>query len=409
MTTPRALEGIRVLDLGRVVAGPFASQLLADFGAEVIKIERPGPGDDGRSMNGVAVVDRAGNRIMSEGAIFVSANRGKKSITLDFNKEEGREILRQLVAVSDVLVENFSVGVMDKFGLGYEALAKVNPRLVYCSVTAYGADGPYARMPGYDPLMQAFGGLMSINGQPDGAPGAGPVKVGSAVTDFVTGLDAAFGIMVALRYRDVTGRGQKIDTSLLDASTLLQADCLQKYLLNGEMPGRWGTEHPGGGPAGVYRAADGDVFLVAGNQQHFAPFCAVIGIPEAGIDPRFATYAARPKHRAELNELVGKTVATWKVRDLVEACNKAGIPATPVNDYEMLFDDPQVKHRELSVPVAHPESDTLRLVANPVRMSETPATYRRMPRLGEHTGSVLGDVLGYDAAKIEALKQGGVI
>jgi len=409
MTTPRALDGIRILDLGRVIAGPFASQLLADFGAEVIKIERPGAGDDGRSMNGVAVVDRAGQRIMSEGAIFVSANRGKKSITLDFNQEEGREILRRLVAVSDVLIENFSVGVMDKFGLGYDELAKINPRLVYCAVTAYGSDGPYARMPGYDPLMQAFGGLMSVNGQPDGAPGAGPVKVGSALTDFVTGLNAAFGVLVALRHRDATGKGQKIETSLLDASTLLQADCLQKFLLNGEMPGRWGTEHPGGGPAGVYRAADGDVFLVAGNQQHFAPFCAVIGVPEAGSDPRFATYAARPKHRAELNEVVGRAVAKWKVRDLVKACNDAGIPATPVNDYEMLFADPQVQHRELAVPVPHPEADSLRLVANPVRMAATPAAYTRPPRLGEHTAGVLADLLGVDDAALEALKKGGVV
>jgi crotonobetainyl-CoA:carnitine CoA-transferase CaiB-like acyl-CoA transferase len=406
---PGALAGIRVLDLGRVLAAPLAGQMLADFGAEVIKIERPGSGDDGRSMNAVATIDRNGNRIASEGSMFVAANRAKRSVALDLSKPEGRDLFLAMADKADVVLENFTTGTMDRLGIGYDVLAARNPRLVFCSVTAYGTTGPYARYPGFDPLMQAFGGLISVTGLPDGVPGGGGAKVGSAVCDVVAGLNAAFGIMVALRHRDVSGRGQRLETSLLDASSILQVDLIQKYLINGQLPARAGRDHPLGAPAGAFAASDGEISILAGTEQHFAPFCRLIGRVDLATDPRFATYLERLRNQEVLKAELRPAIAKWTVDGLVLACNKAGIPASPINDYRRLFADPQVQHRALAVPLEHWATDDLRVLANPVTLSATPAQHHPFPRLGQHSDEVLGDLLGLDDAALERLRRDGVI
>ena len=406
---PGPLAGIRVLDLGRVLAAPLAGQMLADYGAEVIKIERPGAGDDGRSMNAVAAMDRNGKRIENEGSMFVAANRAKQSVTLDLSKPEGRDIFLAMADKADVVLENFTAGTMDKLGIGYDVIAARNPRVVFCSITAYGGDGPYARYPGFDPLMQAFGGLISVTGLPDNVPGGGGAKVGSAVCDVVAGLNAAFGIMVALRHRDVTGHGQRLETSLLDASTLLQVDLIQKYLINGKLPERAGRNHPLGSPAGAFRTSDGEIFVLAGIDPHFSQFCTLVGRSDLPKDPRFTQYLDRLRNRDVVNVELGKSIATWTTAALVEACNKAGIPASPINDYHGLFADPQVQHRQVAVPLEHWATDTLQVVANPVRMAETPAQHRRLPLLGEHSDAVLTALLGLDEAAIARLREQGVV
>jgi crotonobetainyl-CoA:carnitine CoA-transferase CaiB-like acyl-CoA transferase len=404
-----ALAGIRVLDLGRVLAAPLCGQMLADYGAEVIKIERPGRGDDARLMNAVATIDRHGNRIMNEGSMFVAANRAKRSVALNLSKPEGRDLFLAMADKADVVLENFIAGTMDKLGIGYDVLAARNPRLVYCSVTAYGSTGPYAQWPGFDPLMQAFGGLISVTGLPDGVPGGGGAKVGSAVCDVVAGLNAAFGIMVALRHRDVTGNGQRLETSLLDASSILQVDLIQKYLINGKLPERAGKDHPLGAPAGAFATKDGEIFVLAGTEQHFPLFCELVGRPELATDPRFAGYLERLKNRDAVKAELAAEIVKWRLDDLVAACGKASIPGCAINDYHRLFADPQVQHRGVAVPLPHWATDDLRVLANPVRMHGTPAEHKPIPRLGEHSAEVLSDLLGIDTAGLEELRKTGVV
>jgi formyl-CoA transferase len=405
----RPLSDIRVLDLTRILAGPWATQNLADLGAEVIKVERPGRGDDTRSWGPPWLKDAAG-RDTREAAYFLSVNRGKKSVTLDISKPAGQALLRELAAKSDVLVENYKVGDLARYGLGYEDLRRVNPRLVYCSVTGFGQDGPYAPRPGYDFIFQGMGGLMSITGERDDLPGGGPQKVGIAVTDVLTGMYASLAVVSALRHRDAAGVGQYIDMALFDAIVAFNANQILNFWCSGEVPKRYGNAHANIVPYEVFPSADGHIILAVGNDGQFASFCAVAGRPELAVDPRFRTNPDRVRHRPVLVPIVQDIVRTQGSRWWIERLEAAGVPCGPINDMGQVFEDPQVRHRGMRVDIPHPLGVDVPTVASPMRFSATPVAYDRPPpMLGEHTDAVLGELLGYDAALITALRSDGVL
>ena len=403
------LQGVRVLDLSRILAGPWATQVLADFGAEVLKIERPGSGDDTRGW-GPPYLEDADGEATGESAYYLCANRGKRSLAVDFTHPQGQALIRRLAGRSDVLVENYKVGGLAKYGLDYASLREVNPRLVYCSITGYGQDGPYARRAGYDAAIQAIGGLMSITGVPDGAPGAGPQKVGVAATDLMTGMYAVAAVLAALRHAERTGEGQHIDLALLDTQVAWLANQASSYLVGGVVPGRQGTAHPSIVPYQVMPAADGHFMLAVGNDAQFARLCAVAGEPALASDPRFATNAARVVHRVEL---VGRLQEILRMRPAAEwlaALDAAQVPANPVNRIDQVFEDPQVRSRGLRVELPHASGRPVAMVANPVRFSATPVSYgRAAPVLGEDSAEVLAEVLGIDPAGIAALQAAGVV
>jgi crotonobetainyl-CoA:carnitine CoA-transferase CaiB-like acyl-CoA transferase len=403
-----ALSHLRVLDLSRVLAGPWATQVLADLGAEVIKVERPGAGDETREWGPpwLGEGEGAGAR---ESAYFASANRGKRSITLDLGRPEGQAIVRRLAARADVLIENHKVGTLARHGLGYDDLAPENPGLVYCSISGFGEDGPYRSRPGYDFLIQAMGGLMSVTGVADGEPGGGPVKVGVAITDLLTGMYAATAILAALAHRDRSGRGQHVDLALLDVQVAMLANQAQAYLVTGVPPRRLGNAHPSIVPYQAFPSSDGQVVLAVGNDGQFARFCEVAGRPELARDPRFATNAGRVEHRAALVAAVAPVLASRPTAEWVEALEGAGVPCGPINDLRQVFEDPQVRHRGLRVVVDDARGAALPLVASPIRLSETPVRYERPPALGEHTREVLVDLLGMDEAEVAALRASGVV
>ena len=402
-----ALEGVVVLDLSRILAGPWSTQNLADLGADVIKIERPGPGDDTRSWGPPFVQTAAGTR--GDAAYYFCANRGKRSVTLDFTREEGRNIILELAARADILVENYKVGGLKKYGLDYDSLARVNPRLVYCSITGFGQTGPYAERPGYDALIQAMGGLMSITGEPDGTPGGGPQKVGVAVVDILTGLYATSAILAALFARTRTGRGQHIDIALLDVQVAALANQAGNYLLGGQVPGRLGSAHPSIVPYQPFACADGYVMLAIGNDSQFAALCAAAGCPDMARDARFSTNAQRVAHRETLvpalqTLLLSKTIDEWCALG-----TENGFPCGPINTIDRVFDDPQVRARAMKVDVDSATYGPLPLVANPMKFSGTPINYTAAPpTLGQHTEAVLSD-LGLDAQAQAALRAAGVI
>lgn len=403
------LQGVRVLDLSRILAGPWATQVLADFGAEVLKIERPGSGDDTRGW-GPPYLEDAEGRATGESAYYLCANRGKRSLAIDLAHPGGQALIRRLAARSDVVVENHKVGGLAKYGLDYDSLRAVNPRLVYCSITGYGQDGPYARRAGYDAAIQAIGGLMSITGAPDGTPGAGPQKVGVAATDLMTGMYAVAAVLAALRHAERTGEGQHIDLALLDTQVAWLANQASSYLVGGVVPERQGTAHPSIVPYQVMPAADGHFMLAVGNDAQFARLCAVVGEPALAADPRFSTNAARVLHRAELvgrlQELLRRRTAAEWLADL----DAAQVPANPVNRIDQVFEDPQVRSRGLRVELPHASGRPVAMVANPVRFSATPVAYgRAAPVLGEDSAAVLADVLGIDAAGVAALQAEGVV
>jgi crotonobetainyl-CoA:carnitine CoA-transferase CaiB-like acyl-CoA transferase len=383
-----ALSHLRVLDLSRVLAGPWASQMLADLGAEVIKIEHPERGDDTRGWGPPYLNDAEGQPV--EAAYFLCTNRNKKSVVLDMASQEGQAQLRELAASSDILIENFKAGGLAKYGLDYASLSKVNPRLVYCSITGFGQTGPYAARPGYDFMIQGMGGLMSLTGQPDGSEGGGPVKVGVALTDVLTGLHAVAGILAAVAWREKSGEGQHIDLALLDVQVSCLANQAQNYLVTGKSPERLGNSHPSIVPYEAFPTADGDVILAIGNDSQFASFCKVVGRPEWALDVRFATNAARVAHRKVLVPLlrqttVQKTTAEWVL--LLEAAN---VPCGPINTLEQVFADPHVLARGLRVDIPHPVTGTAPAVASPLRLSKTPVQYRHAaPALGADTEEVL--------------------
>jgi crotonobetainyl-CoA:carnitine CoA-transferase CaiB-like acyl-CoA transferase len=404
-----ALSHLRVLDLSRVLAGPWASQVLADLGAEVIKVERPGTGDETRGWGPPWLRDRRGGET-AESAYFSSANRGKRSITVDLTRPEGREIVRRLAGRSDVLLENFKVGALARHGLGYEDLAALNPGLVYCSITGFGQTGPYRNRPGYDFLIQAMGGLMSVTGEPDGAPGGGPMKVGVAITDLLTGMYAATAVLAALAHRDRSGRGQRIDLALLDVQVAALANQGAGFLASGRVPDRLGNAHPSIVPYQAFATADGHAVLAVGNDGQFERLCEVAGRPDLARDERFRTNAARVQHRGELVAALAPLLASRPTAAWVAALEAAGVPCGPINDLAQVFDDPQVRHRGMRVEAPHPIAGTVPMVGSPIRLSATPVSHEAPPpTLGQHTREVLVDVLGMDDAEVVALRQKGVI
>ena len=409
---PKPLSNIRILDLSRILAAPWAAQMLGDLGAEVIKVERPKTGDDSRFFGPSAMKDSEG-RDTRETSFFISANRNKKSITIDLSKPEGQDLVRQLAARSDVLIENYKVGDLKRYGLDYESLKVLNPKLVYCSVTGFGQTGPYAARPGYDTLFQAMGGLMSTTGLPDDAPGGGPMKTGPSLADILAGQFAMSAILAALYHRDQHScEGQYIDVSLLDSVIASMTHTVTDYLVSGNVPMRRGTEGNGGMPSRMYRCADQDIVVVAGNQEQFRSLCTVLGCPEAVDTPGFETPMSRGINRKHLAEVMEPLFAKRQAAELLSALAQGNVPAGPINDLAQVFADPQVQARNMAVEVAHPNAlgGVLRMVGNPVKYSATPVDeYRTPPTLGQHTREVLGDVLGLDAAAIDALNRSGVL
>lgn len=403
-----ALSHIRVLDLSRILAGPWAGQILADLGADVIKVERPGPGDDTRGWGPPWIKDDQGQDT-SVASYYLCANRNKRSITVDITQPEGQDIVRRLAAQSDVVLENFKLGGLKQYGLDYDSLKAVNPRLVYCSITGFGQDGPYAPRAGYDFLIQGLGGLMSITGRPDGEPGAGPMKVGVALTDILTGLYATNAVLAALAWREKSGEGQYIDMALLDVQVACLANQAMNYLATGSNPRRMGNAHPSIVPYQDFPTADGHMILAIGNDGQFARFCEVAGRPELAADARFATNRARVENRAELIPLLNEITATRTTTEWIAQLEARAVPCGPINGLAEVFADPQVQARGLAVKMPHPEAGEVPLVASPIRLSKTPVEYRRAPPLvGEHTDEILAD-LGVDAAGIAGLRGRGVV
>jgi crotonobetainyl-CoA:carnitine CoA-transferase CaiB-like acyl-CoA transferase len=403
------LAHLRVLDLSRVLAGPWASQVLADLGAAVVKVERPGEGDDTRGWGPPWQPPGAAGG-PPQSAYFWSANRGKRSVTVDLSRPEGQEIVRRLAAGSDVLLENFKVGGLDAYGLGFDDLQRLNPRLVYCSITGFGQTGPYCHRAGYDFLLQGMGGLMSLTGLPDGEPGGGPMKVGVAIVDLLTGMYAATAVLAALAHRDRTGLGQRVDLALLDVQVAMLANQAQGYLATGEAPVRLGNAHPSIVPYQAFAARGGHLVLAVGNDLQFARFCEVAGVPGLARDPRFATNAARVEQRQALVPELTRLFAERGRDDWIAALTAAGVPCGPINDLGQVFDDPQVRHRGLRVEVARPGGGAAALVGSPIRLSATPLPAPSAPpTLGEHTALVLAELLGMGEAEVAALRARGVI
>ncbi|TLX64076.1 CoA transferase [Stutzerimonas nosocomialis] len=406
---PGALSHIRVLDLSRVLAGPWCGQILADLGAEVIKVERPGSGDDTRHW-GPPFLRGADGQETRESAYFLSANRNKQSITIDFTRPEGQRLVRELAAQSDVVLENFKVGGLAAYGLDYASLKAVNPKLVYCSITGFGQHGPYAQRAGYDFMIQALGGLMSLTGRGEGEEGAGPVKVGVALTDILTGLYATVAVLAALNHREQSGIGQHIDMALLDVQVACLANQAMNYLTTGVAPRRLGNAHPNIVPYQDFPTADGDLILTVGNDGQFRKFCEVAGKPGWADDPRFATNQARVANRAELVPMIRQVTVFRTTAEWVSVLEQAGVPCGPINDLAQVFADPQVLARGLKVEMPHSVAGSVPQVASPIRLSETPVQYRQAPPLlGEHTERVLQRVLGLDMATIGALRDEGVV
>ena len=403
------LTGIRVLDMSRILAGPWVGQLLADLGAEVIKIERPGKGDDTRAWGPPFVKDREG-RDTSDAAYFMCANRGKQSLTLDIAKPEGQQIIRELAQVSDVLIENYKVGDLKRYALDYETLSVLNPRLVYCSITGFGQTGPYRDRAGYDFMIQGMGGIMSITGERDELPGGGPQKVGVAIADLMTGMYSTVGIVSALHERHASGRGQHIDMALLDTQVAWLANQNANYLVGNEVPKRMGNAHPNVMPYQTFHTQDGDLIIATGNDGQFQRLCEAAGIPDVGNDPRYASNALRIKHRDTCTatlaaELKKKTTAAW-----VTLLETVGVPCGPINRLDAVYNDPQVQHRSMKIDVAHPLAGTVPLVANPIKFSRTPIAYDMPPPLlGEHVEDVLRGVLGKSDAEIAALRDKKIV
>ncbi len=404
-----ALSHIRVLDLSRVLAGPWAGQILADLGADVIKVERPVCGDDTRSWGPPFLKDETGQNT-TEAAYYLSANRNKQSVTIDFTRPEGQRLVRELVAKSDIVIENFKVDGLAAYGLDYASLKAVNPKLIYCSITGFGQTGPYAKRAGYDFMIQGLGGLMSLTGRPDGDEGGGPVKVGVALTDILTGLYSTTAILAALAHRDQSGVGQYIDMALLDVQVACLANQAMNYLTTGIAPKRLGNAHPNIVPYQDFPTADGDFILTVGNDSQFRKFAEVAGQSQWATDPRFLTNKLRVANRSELIPLIRqatvfKTTAQW-----VDELEAAGVPCGPVNDLAQVFADPQVLARGLAIELPHALGGRVAQVASPIRLSETPVEYQRAPPLlGEHTSQVLQELLGMSGDEVVALREAGVL
>ncbi|WP_459616648.1 CaiB/BaiF CoA transferase family protein [Bordetella sp. 2513F-2] len=404
---PAPLTGIRVLDLTRVLAGPWCTQNLADLGAEVVKIERPGAGDDTRAWGPPYLRDAEGNET-TEAAYYLSANRNKLSVALDIATPRGAELVRELAAQSDILVENFKVGGLRKYGLDYESLREVNPGLIYCSITGFGQTGPYASRPGYDFMIQGMGGLMSITGERDDLPGGGPQKAGVAVADLMTGMYATVGILAALHERARSGLGQHVDMALLDCQVAMLANQNLNYMTSGKAPRRAGNAHQNLVPYQVFAASDGHLIVAVGNDSQFRNYCRVIGMPELSQDPRFATNPQRVQNRDALVPLLAERMATGERDMWLARLEEAGVPAGPINTLDQVYQDPHVLARGMRRELPHPAAGTVPIAASPLKLSGSPVEYRRAPpMLGEHTRQVLAERLGLSDDEIDALAQGG--
>ncbi len=405
---PQALAGVRILDLSRVLAGPWCTQTLADLGADVIKVERPGGGDDTRSW-GPPYLSDADGQDTSEAAYYLGANRNKRSIAIDIASKEGQVLIKRLAAQCDVLVENFKVGDLARYGLDAETLRALNPGLVVCSITGFGQTGPYRERAGYDYAIQGMGGLMSVTGERDDLPGGGPQKVGVAVADLFTGLYATVAILAALRHRDATGQGQVIDMALLDTQLAMLANLGSNYLCTGKAPGRMGNAHQNIVPYQVFECSDGHLILAVGNDGQFAKFGEIAGRPDWAQDPRFARNADRVRNRELLVPEIAAAIKTRPRADWLAALEAAKVPCGAINNLAEAFADPQVQAREMTVAMEHPLSDRLRLVASPIKLSATPVQYRHAPpMLGQHTAELLLE-LGLSDDEIKTLAEQKVI
>ncbi len=404
----KALDHLRVLDMSRVLAGPFLAQNLADFGADVIKVERPRHGDESRTFPPY-VKDAAGHDT-EDSAYFMSINRGKRSITIDIATPCGQALIKKLAAQSDVLIENYKVGDLKRYGLDYEAIRAVNPRIVYCSITGFGQTGPYRNRPGYDYIFQAMSGLMSLTGGPDELPGGGPAKVGLAICDVITGIYSSFAVMTALAERDKSGTGQHIDMSLLDTTIATISHINMNYLIGGIIPKRMGTGHPSIVPYLMFQAKDGPMVVAVGNDGQFAKLCTLLGFPELPQDPRFLTNPLRVQHRDALIPQLEKAFAQKTAGEWITSLTQLGVPCGPLNNIQQVFDDPHVQSRGMQVQIPHPRAGSVPALANPARLLETPPQYERpAPALGEHTREILSRVLGLTEAEIDQLAAEKVI
>jgi crotonobetainyl-CoA:carnitine CoA-transferase CaiB-like acyl-CoA transferase len=404
-----ALQHIKVLDLSRILAGPWATQILADMGADVLKVERPGQGDDTRSWGPPFLEDGAG-RETRDSSYFLSANRGKKSITLDISHPEGQRMVRELARTSDVLIENYKVGTLARYGLSFEDLRKTNPRLIFCSVTGFGQDGPYAPLPGYDFVFQGMSGLMSITGQPSGTPGDEPMKVGIAMSDLITGMYVSTAVLAALEERHVSGEGQYIDIALLDCTTAITSYQAINYLLSGKVPVRLGNAHSNMVPYQMFRCLSGDVIVAVGNDNQFTAYCGVIDRSELATDERFKTVAQRNRNRKVLIPLLAEAMLRRTMEDWIARMEAANVPCGPINNLAEVFADPQVKHRRMLQMLPHAAGVDAPTVASPIRFSRTPIVHRRSaPLLGQHTDEVLRERLSLDPGRIAELRASGII
>lgn len=385
----QVLEGIRVLDLTRALAGPYCTMLLADYGAEVIKVELPGTGDDTRGWGPPFV--------KGESAYFLSINRNKKSLTLDMKHPRSKEILERMIKHSDILVENFRPGTADRLGLGYPQVKEINPAIIYCSISGFGQDGPYRELPGFDQTLQGMGGMMSITGEPEGPP----LKVGVAIADISGGMFAAFGIMLALYYRQKTGKGQWVDTSLLDSQVAWLTYRAGEYFASGKLPEKVGSGHPMIVPYQAFKAKDEYINIAVGNDQLWKRFCKVVNLENLMDDPRFATNAKRVENRKELIPIISRVIETKTGNEWLKLFEEAGIPAGPIYTLDKLFADPQVIHRKMVVEIDHPKAGKIKVTGVPVKLSETPgAITSPPPLLGQHNWEVL-EALGYSKEEIE--------
>ena len=405
---PMALAGLKVLDLSRILAGPYATQLFADLGADVVKVENPDGGDDTRRWGPPFTSKADGGR--GDAAYFSACNRNKRSITVDFASVAGANLLRDLAKTADIIVENFRPGGLQKYGLDYASIAAINPGIIYCSITGFGQTGPYSNRPGYDFLIQGMGGLMSITGQPDGSPGAGPVKVGVAVCDLFTGLFTANAALAALAYRNRTGKGQHIDCALLDSQVAMLANQSANWLNAEFCPTRMGNHHPSVVPYTVYKAADGFVIVACGNDKQFMRLTAALGVPEMGDDAAFMTNEARIKNRDRLDLELGNAIADFDRETVITLLEKAGVSCGPINDIAEVFDDPQVQARGLRIDQRRSDNSPISSTAFPAKLSETPAHYHSAPPLlGEHNDDVLRQWADLSEEAIAALRSNKVI
>lgn len=402
-----ALEGIRVLDLSRVLAGPWCGQILADLGAEVIKVERPKTGDDTRLWGPPWMKNNQGEDTR-EAAYYQSANRNKLSVAIDISTAEGQELVRALATDSDVVIENYKAGSLKKYGLDYDSLNAINPKLVYCSITGFGQTGPRAPEPGYDFIIQGMGGLMSVTGEKDDLPGGGPQKVGVAFADLTTGLYSTIAIQAALLNRTITGLGQYIDMALLDVQVATLANQGMNYLASGKVPGRYGNAHANIVPYQVFKAADQDFIIACGNDKQFVALSNAIGLPELPNDPRFTTNALRIKHRTEIGELLSAHFLGNNAKHWVEAIHAVKVPVGLINNLEQAFEEPQVQARNMLIEMQHPLKDKLKVIGSPIKLSRTPVEYKKAPpMLGEHTNEILARIA--DAEKLAELRTKGII